>query len=384
MARKELWFAGMTRDAIHKAIEARKALLLQMVRSGQPRPSRYSDDSDENSLARTLEAACDENGQSYDFSFDVAVRSVPSDWFDADRYERGDKAREAVFKLARSGGSRPQAKAGDPFATAMCSQVHWHRDELFKIRPDWYDPDMADRVIQIKEEILAYASSGGKRPHRKSAKNEEEQRFAEAIERFTSPSQHAYDAEFTTKLKAIRPDWFRDTKLELAQQRDEEDKKIFLEMAANGAKRPSIKEHPKLARRLQKLLNKDKEFHQQITAANSTWVGNSRDMKAVWEDLPKWPDKEFTYEGETLSIREWAAKLGCKKNTLYQYLLNHTIEEAVKLQTRKRRLTCDGETMTLTKWAKKLGISPSSLVGRLQSYPMEIALSPKNWENRNK
>jgi hypothetical protein len=243
---------------------------------------------------------------------------------------------------------------------------------------------MDERVARIKEEILAYALAGGKRPHRKSAKTEEEKRFAEAIERFTSPSQHAYDAEFTAKLKAIRSDWFRDTKIELARQRDENDKKMFLEMATSKAKRPSIKEQPKLARRLLRLIDKDKEFHQQITAANPAWVGKSRDMKAVWEDLPKWPDKEFTYEGETLSIREWAAKLGCKKNTLYQYLLNHTIEEAVKLQTRKRRLTCDGETMTLTKWAKKLGISPASLIGRLQSYPMEVALSPKNWENRNK
>jgi hypothetical protein len=328
-----------------------------------------------------MEGYMTKNSTSYDLSFDTAMRAVPSDWFDAERYVRGNKAREAVFKLAKSGGPRPQEKTGDPFTTAMCSQVHWHRDELSKIRPDWYDQDAADRVIRIKEEILALASSGAKRPARRYAGSAELERLAEAIDRFTSPSQHAYDAEFTAKLKALRPDWFRDTKLELMRQRDEEDKKKFVEMAAAGTKRPSIKEQPKLARRLLRLIDKDEEFHRQITAANPTWTGMSRNMKQFWEGLPDWLDKEYTHAGETLSIRGWAAKWGCKENTLYQYLRDHSIEQAAKLYTRKK-LICDGESMTLTKWAKKLGISPASLVGRLKSYPTEVALSPKNWENR--
>jgi hypothetical protein len=383
MAKRYNWFAGMTREEIEAAIAAKKALLLQMIRSGQPRPRRYQGDKEERHLARSMEGYITKGSSSYDFSFDTAIRSVPSDWFDADRYERGNKAREAVFKLARSGGPRPKEKTGDPFTTAMCSQVHWHRDELSKIRPDWYDPDAADRVTKIKEEILALAQSGAKRPVRRRAGSPEMERLAEAIDRFTAPSQHAYDAELTAKLREIRPDWFRDTKLELAQQRDDDAKKMFLEMAKNGKARPHYKRQRKLARLLSRLINADKEFHRQITEANPAWTGNSRNMKKVWENRPKWPNKEYTYAGETLSIREWAIRLGCKENTLYQYLLNHSIEEAVKLYTRKK-LTCDGETMTRTQWAEKLGITVSSLTGRLKSYSPEIALSPENWENRNK
>ena len=381
MARQPNWFAGMSREAIEAEIEARKARLLQMIRSGQPRPSRYCNDSDERSLSRTLESACLKGSASYDLCFDISMRAVPSNWFDPDRYIRGKQAMQDALQRARSGGPRPRPKTGDPHETAMCSQVHWHQEIFSEIRPDWFDPDMDERVAKIKEEILALALSGVKRPVRKHAGSAELERLAEAIERFTSPSQHAYDAEFTAKLKLIRPDWFRDTKLELMQQRDENDKKKFIEMAASGAKRPSIKEQPKLARRLLRLINKDKEFHRQITAANPTWVGKSRDMKRFWDGLPDWLDKEYTHDGETLSIRKWAAKLRCKENTLYQYLRDHTIEQAVKLYTRKA-LTCDGETLTLTQWAKKLGITPSSLFGRLQSYQPEIALSPKNWENR--
>jgi len=47
-----------------------------------------------------------------------------------------------------------------------------------------------------------------------------------------------------------------------------------------------------------------------------------------------WQDKEYTHECETLSLREWAAKLGCKENVLYSYLLHHTITEAVAWYTR--------------------------------------------------
>jgi AraC-like DNA-binding protein len=159
---------------------------------------------------------------------------------------------------------------------------------------------------------------------------------------------------------------------------------MFLEMATSKAKRPSIKEQPKLARRLLRLIDKDKEFHQQIAAANPAWVGKSRNMKQFWEGLPDWLDKEYTHAGETLSIRQWAAKWNCKENTLYQYLRDHTIEQAAKLYTHKKSLTCDGETLTLTEWSKKLGITPSSLFDRLRLHPPEIALSPKNWENRKK
>ncbi|MFA5767090.1 MAG: hypothetical protein WC919_04155 [Candidatus Paceibacterota bacterium] len=383
MARRELWFAGMTREAIHIAIGARKARLLEMVRSGQPRPNRYSKDLDESSLARTLDAACDKGGDAYDFSFDIRVRAVPSDWFDPDRRERSAKAFQEALKLAKSGAPRPGWRSGK-HGMAIDNQIGRHPEIFQPLRPEWFDPDRDERVIKLKEEILAYALAGGKRIHRKSAKNDEEMRFAEAIERFTSPSQHAYDAEFTAKLKLIRPDWFRDTKVEIVRHEDEKEKKMFLEMVASGVKRPSIKEQPKLARRLVRLIKKDEEFHRQIAMANPTWVGKSRDMKRFWIGLPDWLDKEYTHDGETLSIRKWATKLRCKENTLYQYLRDHTIEQAVKLHTRKNSLTCDGETMTLTQWANRLGITPPSLFGRLQSYPPEIALSPKNWENRKK
>jgi hypothetical protein len=354
-----------------------------MVRSGQSRPNRYSKDLDESSLARTLDAACDKGGDAYDFSFDLAVRAAPSDWFDPDRRERSAKAFQDALKLAKSGAPRPGNKS-DSYNMAIDNQIGRHPEIFQPLRPEWFDPDRDERVIKLKEEILAYALAGGKRPGRKSAKNDEEMRFAEAIERFTSPSQHAYDAEFTTKLKAIRPDWFRDTKLELMRQRDEKDKKMFLEMAASGVKRPQFTKQRKLARLLSRLLNQDKEFHRQIAAANPAWVGMSRNMKQFWEGLPDWLDKEYTHSGETLSIRKWAVKLGCKENTLYQYLRDHTIEQAVKLHTRKKSLTCDGETLTLTEWSKRLGITPSSLSDRLKLHPPEIALSPKNWENRKK
>lgn len=325
----------MTREEIDAAIAAKKALLLQMIRSGQPRPTRYTDDPVQRNLARSIEAYCFKGSLSYDLVFDTKMRAVPSDWFDPDKYDRGKKAKDDALEIAKNGGPRPSSN-GNKHEKEMYHATYWYREEFEIIRPDWFD-DVDERVAKIKTEILALASSGAKRPVRRRAGSAELERLAEAIDRFTAPSQHAYDAELTAKLRLIRPDWFRDTKLEIMRQQDEGSKKMFLEMAASGAKRPQFTKQRKLARLLSRLIDADEEFHRQIMAANPAWTGMSRDMKKVWEGRPVWQDREFTYAGETLSIREWAAKLGCKEKTLYQYLLLHSIEEAIEWHTRPKR-----------------------------------------------
>lgn len=49
-----------------------------------------------------------------------------------------------------------------------------------------------------------------------------------------------------------------------------------------------------------------------------------------------WYDKKYTHGGETLSLRGWASKLGCKESVLYSYLLRHTIVEAVAWYARPK------------------------------------------------
>lgn len=52
-----------------------------------------------------------------------------------------------------------------------------------------------------------------------------------------------------------------------------------------------------------------------------------------------------------------------------------TPKEQANNTRRNRRLTFQGETLTLTDWAKRLGINPSSLYERLTKYSPEVALS---------
>lgn len=81
----------------------------------------------------------------------------------------------------------------------------------------------------------------------------------------------------------------------------------------------------------------------------------------------------ITYEGETLCVLDWAKRLGITHSTLRVRLDNWTIEKALTApatpskQSMAQMLTHDGNTLSLKEWANKLGIPYSTLCYRLRN-----------------
>ena len=82
------------------------------------------------------------------------------------------------------------------------------------------------------------------------------------------------------------------------------------------------------------------------------------------------------FQGELLTIPEWAAKLGMSQATLYLRLKTMPEEDALSLPLQHRTtLTYRGETLRMKEWAARLGISRRTLEDRLQRMPVPDALS---------
>jgi hypothetical protein len=75
--------------------------------------------------------------------------------------------------------------------------------QILGLRPDW-DYGIRWRAAKNKKErLLEIAASGGEKP--KVRRDE----LGKALENYMSASANAYDAEFSEKIRKLRPEWFR-------------------------------------------------------------------------------------------------------------------------------------------------------------------------------
>jgi len=90
--------------------------------------------------------------------------------------------------------------------------------------------------------------------------------------------------------------------------------------------------------------------------------------------------RKLTYNGETLSIGEWAKKLGIDRSTLRLRLdKGWPLDEVFSRETsfvprsKTRMLTCNGETLPMRAWARRLRIVHSTIAKRIdkQGWTME-------------
>lgn len=72
-----------------------------------------------------------------------------------------------------------------------------------------------------------------------------------------------------------------------------------------------------------------------------------------------------SFKGETLTVTQWADRLGTSKTTLVGRLNRMTVEDALTRPVSSHRvLTFNGRTMTLSKWSKETGIKVGTLYAR--------------------
>jgi len=79
-------------------------------------------------------------------------------------------------------------------------------------------------------------------------------------------------------------------------------------------------------------------------------------------------NKVFTYEGESLVLKDWARKFGIKYTTLYQriYRGGMSFEDAINQDPFSRMFTINGESRTSTEWCKIIGVKPQIVVDRVR------------------
>ncbi len=100
--------------------------------------------------------------------------------------------------------------------------------------------------------------------------------------------------------------------------------------------------------------------------------------------------RTITLNGETHTINEWSALLGISGNTIASRLYAKQPPELVLSRTSLqraldtyrsngrpgRKLTHAGQTLTISEWARRLGLSTGTLHSRLRSnMPLEVALT---------
>lgn len=92
----------------------------------------------------------------------------------------------------------------------------------------------------------------------------------------------------------------------------------------------------------------------------------------------------YTYNGMTLSAKEWAAHFGVTESLIYSRLRLYGSVAPRSHACQARRYTHDGMTLTLAEWSKRLGISASTLRHRLGAgYAPEAVFSAKRPPGHN-
>jgi lambda repressor-like predicted transcriptional regulator len=85
----------------------------------------------------------------------------------------------------------------------------------------------------------------------------------------------------------------------------------------------------------------------------------------------------LTHNGETLTVAQWARKLGLNAGTIYVRLARgKSIEAALATAHEVKTITYNGETLSLHEWSRKTGISACALRSRLKAgWPLKQVLA---------
>ncbi len=75
----------------------------------------------------------------------------------------------------------------------------------------------------------------------------------------------------------------------------------------------------------------------------------------------------FTYQGESLVLKDWAKKFDIKYGTLWQriYRSGLSLEEAIKKDAYKRLIQINGISLTVKEWCKKLNLNSGNVYSRI-------------------
>lgn len=75
----------------------------------------------------------------------------------------------------------------------------------------------------------------------------------------------------------------------------------------------------------------------------------------------------FTYQGESLVLKDWARKFGIKYGTLWLRIYRNglSFEEAIKKDAYNRLVEIDGISLTVKEWCNKLNLKSGNIYSRI-------------------
>ena len=248
---------------------------------------------------------------------------------------------DRLIEMAKNGERKPSKRAHSKEHRRLAEALQRHKrrdDEVFKeiyqLRPDWFGPSQSSVVEDNKKKLLEIARTTGVRPDLKTA---ESRRLSDALRRYLYKAGCCYDAEFDREIHILQPGWFD------GQRRIENMRRVGL------SNRKSLLgvEMPSTSSRVVSLKGK------------------------------------YTCNGETLTIKEWAEKLGYDVSGIRWRLRRHPPEIALayskgsdQVAIRAKKIAYAGEILTVLEWAEKLGYKLSTMHQRLREKPLEEALVP--------
>lgn len=212
---------------------------------------------------------------------DITLGQI-QDWIVKNHSSPSDMLKQELLLLAADRKPRPSAaskntheqKLGKALNAFIC-KTHGSYDPIFteKIyKTHWF----IDKTAQIKQILLNMAKQKMDRPS-KHAEDETERKLGQALVSYTNKTHALYDANFTTQIQQLAPDWFLDT----AKQNKEK----LLMLARNGGKKPSRESknniEKKLAEALSRYINPkrtstyDPDFTAKIRELAPDWFNNT-------------------------------------------------------------------------------------------------------------
>jgi hypothetical protein len=91
----------------------------------------------------------------------------------------------------------------------------------------------------------------------------------------------------------------------------------------------------------------------------------------------KVPESTVTHGGETLTVNEWANRLGIESSALHQRLYRMAPERALSMKPGigPHLVTYNGVTRPVSDWARYLGIGRTTMWKRLHRFPLDVAMT---------
>jgi hypothetical protein len=206
--------------------------LIELAKSNEKKPPRGS------KMFFILSNYTNKKAPMYDGDFSETIKLIRPEWFRVTIEEKKAK----LLEMARDiNETRPspydktdtnRRKMGTALFNYTCKSSGTYDAEftakLLAIRHDWV---VRTASAENKKILLEMAAANEKRPSRHSP-DPELNKLGVVLISYTYPRSSSYDPEFAKKISEINPDWFKDTAAD-------KKKKILLDMAAAGAKKPS-------------------------------------------------------------------------------------------------------------------------------------------------